>query len=46
MYEYLDMSLDIYYYHRGEDVQPGSVSELELSMNLREVFKVIGEGPY
>ena len=46
MYEYLDISLDIYHYYRSEEEQPGSVSELELSTNLREVFKVIGECPY
>ena len=40
MYEYLDISLDIYHYYRSEEEQPGSVSELELSTNLREVFRV------
>ena len=40
MYEYLDISLDIYHYYRSEEEQPGSVSELELSTNLREVFKL------
>ena len=46
MYEYLDISLDIYHYYRSEEDQPGSVSELELSTNLRDVFKLPGEGPY
>ena len=45
MYEYLDMSLDIYYCYKGKDVQPGSVSELELSTNFREVLQWLEKPP-